>query len=150
MTKSFKSQMAKIEKDIADSAEKTIRASSISLLSAIVLATPVGNPELWNGYGGKNYRGGSLRGNWQVGLGSAPTSTVAGEDSAGSATIEKSTGIINNFNFGDRSLWFSNNLPYADAVERGHSTQVEPYAMVRTNVQNFSKVMDKVAKVNKI
>lgn len=136
----------KASREVKDSIEKTIRAAALELFSEIVRRTPVGNPSIWKSPGPAGYIGGALRGNWQASLNAPTLKTIDVKDKSGSATIGKAKNEIYKYKVKDRSIWFSNNLPYADAIESGsHSTQ-RPNGMVRTTVKQFRAILDRMAR----
>lgn len=94
--------------------------------------SPVGQPEIWaaNVYRKSHglptspagYRGGHFRANNQYGFGSAPTGEVAGEDPSGAeAMVKIRAGVMGSPVAGVH--YIANNVPYAMALENGHSTQ---------------------------
>lgn len=107
---------------------KIKRLSGIALFDSVVLATPVDE--------------GRLRANWQCSLGDfksgvvdiRPPSEVAAEIRA----------EINPSQLGD-TLWLSNNLDYADAIENGHSAQA-PRGMAKTSAANWENIVHVVAR----
>lgn len=141
----FKRDMQKAEKEIEKAAAKAISAASIKLFSAIVMATPVGNPSLWKTkYPPKGYTGGRLRANWNASIGKADSSVTSETDSSGNSTASKGA-VLSNFKLSDRAIYLSNNLPYALRVENGWSQQ-RPKGMVRINTKKFKKYLDITAK----
>ncbi|SEN09832.1 hypothetical protein SAMN02800694_2764 [Luteibacter sp. UNCMF331Sha3.1] len=78
------------------------------------------------------YVGGRLRANWTVSLG-APSTTVFDEvDKSGQRAIQQGIAVIQHAN-GVQDIYVMNNLPYARAIEYGHSTQA-PAGMVRVTL----------------
>lgn len=145
----FDREMKKAGKKIEDAIEKSIRGVALEMFSEIVIRTPVGNPSLWKSDPPKGYRGGRLRGNWQASIRSPSFTKLEIKDAAGSATIANANRKIAAYDLKDKDIWFSNNLPYADRVENGWSSQ-RPTGMVRTTVRMFQQLLDKMARKNKI
>jgi len=56
---------------------------------------------------------------------------------------------VKRYNLSDDSIWFTNNLPYADRVENGWSTQ-RPQGMVRSTVKMFKPLIESIARIEKI
>ena len=81
-----------------------LRKLSLQLFSAVVLRTPVDT--------------GMLRGNWQVGIGSMPTGTVANPDKTGGRVLQEIASKTAKAEWGT-SIFLVNNLPYASVVEYG-------------------------------
>lgn len=136
---------------ILKACEKTTRGVAIDMFGTIIAITPVGNPSIWKTkYPPKKYTGGSLKGNWQCTIRAPATGTVDEKDSSksGAPTRSKANSQIAKFKVGDR-MYLTNNLPYAQAIEDGHSTQ-RPNGMVAVTVAAFQRTVDKLAKENKI
>jgi hypothetical protein len=75
---------------------------------------------------------GRARGNWQAALGSPATSILESADKSGQQTISREGPTILDappFSV----VWLSNNLPYIEPLENGHSAQA-PNGMVSTTV----------------
>jgi len=117
-----------------------MRKATIDLFSAVVMRTPVGNPDLWAGPAPKGYVGGRLRANWIVSFDRPDPTTTGAIDKTGSATIAKGITVITHAD-GEQDIWMTNNLPYALPVEYGHSTQA-PAGMVRVSVAEFSQYIE--------
>ena len=132
-------------------ADRLIRAVGIKTFSAVIKDTPVGDPDLWQSSWldtkGKatvafnphleGYVGGRLRANWRCSLGMADTST--------DESVDKNRGLVavNDVCLtADRkkTLWLANSLPYAKAIEFGHSRQA-PEGMVRRNCTRIKRII---------
>jgi hypothetical protein len=111
---------------------------------SVIMMSPVGNTELWKTkYPPKGYVGGHFRRNWQFGNGSPPEGEVEGIDPSGGATITELTASVSDFAMGDTG-YVVNNLPYANRLEYGWSTQA-PAGMVRITVDRFQQIVDEAA-----
>ena len=146
----FDREMKRATNEIEKALEKAIRGASIELFGEIVKRTPVGNPSLWKNPAPAGYVGGRLRGNWQTSLVSLQTKELDFVDRTGRATTARGATTINKFQLKDRTIWFSNNLPYAERVELGWSHKQRPQGMVRTTVKTFEPIMDNIARKHKI
>lgn len=123
--------------------EGIIKESAVELFRRIVLATPVGKPSLWkSGYAPKGYRPGRLRGNWQLSINTPKSDQLEQEDDTGTSTISSQKSEVNPYKITD-TIYICNNMPYAEAIEMGHSTQVSANAMVRNNLIKFNEVVEK-------
>lgn len=71
---------------------------------------------------------GTFRGNWNVAVNAIDYSVSAATDKSGGATIAKGAAVIEAAK-PDQAIFISNNLPYATALENGHSKQA-PIGMV--------------------
>lgn len=76
------------------------------------------------------YVGGRFKNNWYVGLDSQPTETNEIPDASGQGSNSRGLVVLEVFRVGQvNSIYFTNNLPYAQALENGHSNQA-PGGMV--------------------
>lgn len=95
-----------------------LRKAAIAALQTVVMATPVGNPTLWNGPHPKGYVGGRARANWLVGVGEVRTDTVE----VGHDAIAEGASAIESVNV-SQPIHITNNLPYITPLNEGHSHQ---------------------------
>lgn len=78
----------------------------------------------------EGYVGGRFKNNWYVGLDSQPTETNDIPDASGQGSNSRGLAVLEVFRVGQvNSIYFTNNLPYAQALENGHSNQA-PGGMV--------------------
>ena len=78
----------------------------------------------------EGYVGGRFKNNWYVGFDSQPVNTNDTPDASGQGSNSRGMAVLEVFRVGQvSSIYFTNNLPYAQALENGHSTQA-PGGMV--------------------
>lgn len=128
----------KTEKQIAVACQKI----AMEVDNRLIYKSPVGDPSKWTegfkaagiklGWFDKNYVGGRFRANWGVNIGSPSGGTVDTVDKSGESTIAKNNASIAQWN-GRDAIYLTNHLPYAIALENGHSKQA-PAGMVRITV----------------
>lgn len=83
------------------------------------------------GWAAKNYTGGRFRGNWQVTFDRPAVGAVDRVDKAGTATLAAGREVLAHYDSGEYgSIWFTNNVPYAQRLEYGWSKQA-PAGIVR-------------------
>ncbi|MGK9173256.1 hypothetical protein KXR87_08495 [Yokenella regensburgei] len=76
------------------------------------------------------YVGGRFKNNWYVGFDSQPTESNDTPDASGQGSNSRGLAVLEVFRVGQvSSIFFTNNLPYAQALENGHSNQA-PGGMV--------------------
>ncbi|MDM3398141.1 hypothetical protein OGV35_10300 [Citrobacter sp. Cb016] len=76
------------------------------------------------------YVGGRFKNNWYVGFDSQPTESNETPDASGQGSNSRGMTVLEVFRVGKvDSIYFTNNLPYAVALENGHSGQA-PGGMV--------------------
>ncbi|EPL5057051.1 hypothetical protein [Citrobacter freundii] len=96
----------------------------------------------------EGYVGGRFKNNWYVGFDSQPTQSNDTPDASGQGSNSRGMAVLEVFRVGQvSSIYFTNNMPYARALEEGHSTQA-PGGMVRVTAldaaQMFRKAMSEV------
>lgn len=91
------------------------------------------------------YVGGRFRANWQVTFNAPAAAALDAVDPSGSATVAKGTQMILAFDSAVGSIWMMNNVPYAQALEYGHSKQA-PAGVVRISVAEFQTFIDDAAR----
>jgi len=121
----FADQVKKWEKKTADKLDLATRQIALQIFSRIIIKSPVDT--------------GRFRGNWQLAIGSVPSGTLELDDKTGTATITKGTATSLGVNAGD-IIYFANNLPYAQRLEGGYSSQA-PAGMVALTVQEFQSIV---------
>ena len=78
----------------------------------------------------EGYVGGRFKNNWYVGFDSQPVNTNDTPDASGQGSNSRGMAVLEVFRVGQvSSIYFTNNLPYAQALENGHSKQA-PGGMV--------------------
>ena len=112
--------------------DKAVRKVLLDLGASLVLKSPVGNRDKWqeNIYRASKglpptpawYVGGRFKGNWQHGFGSAPVGELPDIDPSGGASMARITGGVAASPVAGIH-YLANNLPYAQALEDGHSDQ---------------------------
>ena len=112
-----------MEKDVREFAGMAVRRVALAVDRALVMSTPVGNPDLWKRPAPKGYVGGRARANWIPTLGTPAMTEVDRRDKSGAATIALLTPITAKFRIGDGTIWLSSNIPYINRLNEGHSTQ---------------------------
>jgi len=140
----FTASLAAFAKKAPEQVRVVVRKVSIDLLTATVMRTPVGNPDLWKSKPPKGYVGGRLRANWNVSLVAPDTSTTDAIDKDGSATVNRGSAEIGQAD-GVKDIFIMNSQPYALPIEYGHSGVRAPAGMVRVSVAEFQTFVDQAA-----
>jgi len=91
---------------------------------------------------GGGYVGGRFRGNWQVSFDVAKTGTLERIDPSGNDSKGEGADVIQGFTTQVGTIWMMNNLPYAQRLEYGHSSQA-PAGVVRVSVLEVQMFIDK-------
>jgi len=88
---------------------------------------------------GNDYVGGRFRGNWMFSIGSPDNTTTDEVDPSGRKSTARIVDGAIEFKAGD-TAYITNSLPYAVALEFGHSTQA-PNGMVRVTLGRFQQIV---------
>jgi hypothetical protein len=155
----FELDINKFIKKCGDNADQVVRKTMTDITTSLVERSPVGDPSKWKGWneGGvaankehwlvksgfvqEGYAGGHFRANWQLGIGSLPSGEIDARDKTGAATKAKLHGEIPEKAAG-KIYFVANNLPYAQALEDGHSGQA-PEGMVALTEVEFQSMINK-------
>lgn len=154
--KSFADQLHEFSARIKGRGDAVVAGVVHGLAVEIDKRSPVGDQELWlYNRGTKDkpdyvhylayrdadgYVGGHFRANWQLGIGSLPDGIVQGVDPSGGETQDRILAAIPEDAAG-RVYYIANNLPYAQRLEHGWSTQA-PAGMVGLAITMFSDIVD--------
>ncbi|MDB5995262.1 MAG: hypothetical protein JWP42_2398 [Pseudomonas sp.] len=99
---------------------------------------------------GKGYVGGRFRGNWMFNIGSPDSSTTEEVDPSGGKSMARIRDGAIEFKAGD-ICYITNSLPYAIALEFGHSSQARnPDGMVRITVARFQQIVLDIIRDNQV
>ena len=144
MNGSFSANVSEWVKGATKNAAATQQRIILSLFRSVILSTPVGDPDLWQGSAPAGYVGGRLRGNWQISSNAPKTGEVEIIDPSGNKTVANVQQFLLNLDFTkDQKVFLANNLPYAYIIEfAGHSRQA-PNGMVAMNVLRISENLKK-------
>jgi len=118
----------------ADKAERrmkeAVRKIALSVFREVIMMSPVDT--------------GRFRGNWQVAINSIPQGTLEIDDKSGTVSMNKADAAALKLEVG-QAIYLVNNLPYARALEYGHSKQA-PGGMVRITVRRWKTIVDQIAR----
>lgn len=120
--------------------KKAVVYVATEAVDKVIRRSPVGNPDLWRanqgktrgdpGWQGKGYVGGHFRANWVMSIGSQNLTEIGTVDASGETAIAAAYSILSAYPEGEWPvIYLQNNLPYAEALEHGHSSQA-PTGMV--------------------
>jgi len=138
---SFEDSIQNFIKKAKKNPELVVRQVTIKLYSQIILASPVDT--------------GAFRMNWQATVDTPATGTVEGLDPSGSQAITRATNFVQQSAKWDE-FRFTNNLPYAEAIEFGQYpgngpntiggfSKQAPQGVVRVTVKRFQRLIDEAA-----
>jgi len=148
---SFSSDIKRFNDKVDRAASAIFRGTALDLASKVIRRTPVGNPGDWKSPNSapEGYAGGALRGSWIVKINTVPTGIPGIKDKSGAKTIAAAAATTARARIGD-TVFLVNNLPYAQAVEEGHSQRQAPQGMVEVTVAEFKSVVSARARKHKV
>ncbi len=145
-TTDFSKALRKFAEKVDGGIRTVMVKSSIDLHTAIVMRTPVGNPDLWKGNAPPGYVGGRLRASWEIGIDRFEwTPGEIKPDASGAATIAKGTWKLQQWTPGT-GIYIGTRLPYAPVIEyQGHSKQAQA-GMLRVSVAEWHGFVERAAR----
>ncbi len=103
--------------------------TAFAILRNLIGRSPVGDPTKWQNpeSAAPGYVGGHFRRNWLVSIGGFNTSELDGVDRNGASTLASGNAEIERFKRAKKgvNLVIQNNVPYANRLALGHSTQAD-------------------------
>ena len=131
---SFSKDINKFVNKTTTKTDDVFRKTALGVFGAVVKATPVGDPDLWNGKKAPpGYVGGHARANWQMGINTIPVGEVDGT----SIPNPPNTGAVKARDV----VYITNNVPYIEALEHGHSKQAAA-GMVKVTLLQFKGLVN--------
>jgi hypothetical protein len=126
-------------KKAGENLDKVARSAIIDIGAIIVERTPVGDASLWKSPPPKGYVGGRAKANWQHGMNVPPSGELPDIDPTGDTSNKNiEAHVMQAAAAGIHYL--TNNLPYAQSLEDGHSTQ-SPSGMVGLAISEWRDIV---------
>lgn len=140
---SFALDIRKFAERAGEKVDLVVRKVILDLGTSVVEKSPVGDATLWSSPPPPGYVGGRFRGNWQYGFGEMPVGVLETIDPTGGESVQR---ILSGSSQSPVAglHYISNNLPYAQRLEEGWSSQA-PAGMVSLSVVEFKSIVDKAA-----
>lgn len=127
----FAADLAKLCAAAGDKAELVVRKVALDMGGSLIDLSPVDT--------------GRFKNNWVTSVGYKSVAAVGSAKGGGDGSIYMMRDVIGRWKVGDKSIYITNNLPYAQKLEYGHSKQA-PSGMVRITVQRFEQAIAKAAR----
>lgn len=112
-----------------DTIDKIRRASILEMFQLIIYSTPV--------------ESGRLRGNWQTNVNSSKTGELDRLDTSGSMALAE---VMANMGGLMDTVYFTNNLPYAERIEYDGWSYKERAGMVRKHLVQWQRIVENKAR----
>lgn len=135
----FKLQLGDFAKKAGERADQIVGRVVVNIASRLDMRSPVGDATYWKHKPPPGYVGGRFRGNWQLGVEIIPQGETGRIDPSGAATLGAIVSEIPTKAAGLR-FFLVNNVPYAQALEDGHSRQA-PQGVVGLTVVEFQGIV---------
>jgi hypothetical protein len=151
----FAIQLQEFAAKAKDRADDVVGLTVINIAKRLDERSPVGDPSKWKDwkvgeknedhwlvkaeFAGEGYVGGRFRGNWQLGVGSIPSGETERIDPDGAATVGAIVAEMPKDAAG-KVYYLANNVPYAQRLEDGYSTQA-PAGIVGLTVVEFETIV---------
>lgn len=120
-------------------ADEAVGAIVIGIAARLDERSPVGDGKYWLSPPPAGYVGGHFRANWQLSIGAPSTTEIAGVDPTGRETQGRILEAIPDDAAG-KVYFISNNVPYAQRIEEGHSRQA-PQGLVGLTLLEFDAIV---------
>lgn len=109
MARSIRVQIDFAQKGLVENVSKLIGEVAFAAFQAIVSATPVDT--------------GRARGNWIPAIGREQTQPTDDVDKSGTGRLGQTQQLFGNYELADGKIFITNNLPYIQRLNEGHSMQ---------------------------
>jgi len=137
---SFGSELKAFAAKTGGKLEDVAREVVLNVGRSVVEKSPVGDASYWKSPPPPGYVGGRFRANWQHGFGLPANGALDDIDASGGASIAHiQSGVEGNPAAGIHFI--SNNLPYAQRLEDGYSSQA-PQGMVSLTAIEFKEIVN--------
>lgn len=134
---SFTLDLKKFADDTNAKANAVVREIVLAVDRSLVEKSPVGDPVYWKSPAPPGYVGGRFRANWQYGEtipeGELWNPIVGPFPPSNTIEVEAQAG--------GKTHYLVNNLPYAQALEDGHSARQAPAGVVGITVLEFEPIV---------
>lgn len=127
-----------------DKVDEVVRTIVLDVSERLIERSPVGDPDLWKSKPPAGYVGGRFAANWQYGNSEIgfPKGDLPDIDASGDASRQRIAAGLPKEAGGLVHL-LVNNLPYAQRLEDGWSTQA-PQGMVHLTVMEYQAMAEKI------
>jgi hypothetical protein len=146
----LKFELTKRIEGITRSMNRVTYEAVASMVVRMDEVSPVGNPSIWEDQAKAvqrvkaGYIGGQFRGNWQLGINARPTGWIEGKiDPTGVSTVAENLAKIPLAASRGYTFHLVNNVPYARALENGHSSQMPRHMISRIRAE-FPQMVNRI------
>lgn len=142
----FEAQMLEYVEKSKRALQEMTKMVLVDIGVRLVERSPVGDPPSWKKqppWLPKNYLPGTFKNNWHLGVDSPEHDIFLVADPSGAASVTRIGLAIPRFPAG-HIYYFSNNIPYATALENGHSKRCPPNGMVALTIIEYESIVQDV------
>ena len=141
----FGADLAKFAAKVDGGIRTVMRKSSLDLHTAIVMRTPVGNPDLWKHKAPARYAGGRQRASWGVGLDRFEFEAEIKADPGGALTVSRGASVLQRWEPG-MDIYIGTRLPYAPPIEYLRHSKQAPAGMLRVSIAEWHGFVERAAR----
>ena len=126
--------------------DQVLRWAVMGVTKEVTEMTPVGDPTFWKfpKSAPPGYTGGLAKNNWFWGV-QVVDAIDPTPNKGGAGSLTRASTFASNLRAGG-VIYLTNNLPYAMALEYGHSQRQAPAGMVRITVARWQSIVDRAAR----
>jgi len=139
----FALQLKAFEDKTKEQADRLVGGVVIRIAQRLDERSPVGDASYWKSKPPPGYVGGRFRGNWQLGVSTIPQGETGRIDPGGGATVGAIVASVPDQAAG-HVYYLTNNVPYAQIIEEGHSRQA-PTGLVALTAMEFQAIVGESA-----
>lgn len=136
----FALQLQKFADKTGKKADLAVGSIVVRVAAELDRRSPVGDAVYWKSQPPKGYIGGRFRGNWQLGVDVLPSGETGLIDPRGAEAQGRIIAAVPEQASG-KLYTLINNVPYAQAIERGHSRQA-PQGLVGLTTIMFQRIVN--------
>ncbi len=138
--------LSNVTKEAQQKAQRLVNRTLYNMIEELMFLSPVGLPEDWSSTPPKDYKPGKYKANWQHSVGSPKTDVLDDEDNSILDSKSRTSVKLKQSVDANKTLftthYFTNNVPYAEAIEYGsaiHNLQAQskPHAVAGLVTQNI-------------
>ena len=146
---SFAVDLAAFGDLLAEKLKRLEKGIVIGLGEDVVMRSPVGDPTNWapSTPVPPGYVGGRFRANWQYGLSQRPLGDLPDIDATGQASLTRIAQGVRQVTRVGNVHYLTNNLPYAQDIENGHSRNQAPDGVVELAVTHWQQIANEQARM---
>jgi len=149
----FSADLSAFSSLLGDKLKRLEKGVVIGLGEDVVTRSPVGDPDNWRSEelrawaAAVGYVGGRFIANWQYGLAARPLGDLPDIDATGQVSLSRIAQGVRAVTRPGNIHYITNNLPYAQDIENGHSWNQAPNGVVDLAVTQWQRIANEQARL---